>query len=347
MAQDTPSTRIVVPHSGDHTVLNVENFTPTPPGPHQLLVQVAAAGVNFIDTYIRSGIYPATHPYTPGSEGAGTVIAVGAEVQGFDIGDTVSWNSAPSSYATHVLVPAANAIKVPKTIDPVTAAAIPLQGLTAHYLATSSFPLSPGDIALVHAGAGGVGLLLTQIASLLGAKVITTVSTQEKEALSYGAGASEVINYSGFANMTAELPGAVRAAAARLRAVSPHSFDDGRGDGVDVVYDGVGKSTFQASLASLRTRGSLVLFGGASGQVPPFNLQELNAHGSLTITRPSLGHFLLTRRELESRMNDLFVWIEQGKLNVRVGATYPLTEASAAQQALETRQTTGKVLLLP
>lgn len=346
MAQDTPFTRIVVPKPGDHTVLTEETFMPRAPGPQELLVQVTAAGVNFIDTYIRSGVYPANYPYTPGSEGSGIVLEVGTDTTGFEIGDTVAWNAAPGSYATHALVPSSNAIKVPENIDPITAAAIPLQGLTAHYLATSSFPLSPGDIALIHAGAGGVGLLLTQIAVILGAKVITTVSTEEKAELSYNAGASRVILYSELEDITRELPETVRAAAAELRFGSARGTSDGRGDGVDVVYDGVGKDTFQASLASLRTRGTLVLFGGASGQVPPFDLQELNAHGSLTVTRPSLGHFLLTRREHESRMSDLFTWLQQGTLNFRIGATFPLREAGAAQEALEGRKTTGKVLLL-
>lgn len=347
MTKDTSAARIVVNAPGDYTTMQVEHFDPPTPGPGELLVRVAAAGVNFIDMYRRAGVYKVPYPHVLGSEGSGTVLAVGEETSGFTAGDQISWDAAPGSYATHAIVPASNAVLVPAGVDLTTAAAVRLQGLTAHYLATSSFRISPGDIALIHAGAGGVGLLLTQIAVALGARVITTVSTQDKAELSLAAGASRAILYSEMEDITTQLPPQVRAAARELRSHTEHHVGDGRGDGVDVVYDGVGKTTFDASLASLRIRGTLVLFGGSSGQVPPFDLQQLNAHGSLTVTRPTLAHFVLTRRELESRMNDLHTWIAQGTLTVSVGATYPLEQAGEAHHAVEGRKTTGKVLLIP
>ncbi|WP_435299919.1 quinone oxidoreductase family protein [Timonella sp. A28] len=338
---------IIAPRPGDHTILRRQAITVPSPKPHELVVKISAAGVNFIDTYLRSGVYTTTYPHVIGTEGAGVVQKVGSEATHFSVGDRVTWTAAPGSYATHVAVPAANAVRIPDSVDTQTAAALPLQGLTAHYLATSSYPLTPGDIALIHAGAGGVGLLLTHIAQLLGAHVISTVSTANKAELSKQAGADHVIRYDQYDDIATELPLAVRKHAADIRAIHGHSYDDGRGEGVSVVYDGVGHSTFEASLASLRTRGTLVLFGGSSGQVDPFNLQRLNSGGSLTITRPSLTHFLLTRQELESRMNDLYAWHAQGKLPITVGATYPLEQASLAHQALESRATSGKILLIP
>lgn len=335
---------VVAPTPGPAEVLTVEEFSVGTPGPHQLLVHNAAVGVNFIDVYFRSGIYPTKFPYVPGSEGSGTIVEIGSEVTEFSVGENVMWNAAPHSYATHSIVPASNAVRVPSHIDLQTAAAIPLQGLTAHYLATSAYPVAPGDVVLVHAGAGGVGLLLTQIIKLRGGYVISTVSTQEKEALAQAAGADRVIRYDQLADLTQELPAIVKELSTDLRESTKVL---GRGSGVDAVFDGVGRTTFDASLASLRTRGHLILFGGSSGQVQPFDLQRLNKAGSIVITRPSLEHFLLTREELELRSADLFTWLENGQLSFRIGATYPLHEASKAHHALESRATTGKTLLIP
>lgn len=341
--------QVVAQKPGEANTLTIAPLPPLSPPDGYLLVKVAAAGVNYIDTYLRSGTYKATFPFTLGSEGSGTVLELGDGVSAFRTGDRVMWNSAPGSYATHVLVPAANAFPVPPEIDLIQAAAIPLQGLTAHYLATDSYQLKPDDIALIHAGAGGVGLVLTQIAKALGAYVITTVSTAEKAEISRLAGADAVIRYDSFDTLASQLPAAVKQQATRIRGAVEKidCIRQNRGDGVDVVYDGVGAATFMASLKSLRTRGSLVLFGGSSGQVPPFDLQLLNEHGSLTVTRPSLGHFLLTRGELEQRYHQILSWKQQGKLSSRIGQTYALTNAAQAHQALESRATTGKILLVP
>jgi NADPH2:quinone reductase len=270
-------------------------------------------------------------PHVPGSEGAGVVEAVGREVRDVAVGDLVAWASAPSSYAELVVVPEAVALRVPDGVTEEAAAALPLQGLTAHYLVTSTFPVLEGQDVLVHAGAGGVGLLLTQLAAARGARVITTVGTAEKEALSRAAGASEVIRYTELGDLTTELPALVR--------------DLTGGRGVHTVFDGVGASTFDASLASLRPRGGLALFGASSGPVPPFDPQRLNAAGSLFLTRPTLGHYTATRDELTRRADELFAAVAAGTLDVRVGATYPLVEAAEAHRALEGRATTGKVLL--
>lgn len=342
--------RIVAQNAGGPEVLELEDFTLPIPGPGQLLVEVAAAGVNFIDTYLRSGTYRMAYPGPMGFEGAGTVVAVGPESTTdddttgasapFRVGQTVAWASATGSYATHVIVETDAALFVPTGIDPQKAAAIPLQGLTAHYLSRSSYPIKVGDWVLIHAGAGGVGLLLTQMAVNLGATVITTVSTAEKEELSRAAGAHHVIRYDQLADMATDLPKLIKELTAERNEL-------GRGAGVDAVYDGVGKTTFEASLGSLRTRGFLVLFGGASGQVPPFDLQRLNSAGSISVVRPSLGHYTLTRAELERRAHDIFEAMGIGVLDVRVGATFPLAQAGAAQHALESRATTGKVILLP
>ncbi|HLS72882.1 MAG TPA: quinone oxidoreductase [Actinomycetaceae bacterium] len=318
--------------AGGPEVLTLVDLPDTPPGPDEIRVEVAAAGVNFIDTYLRSGVYPTSYPHVPGSEGAGIVAEVGEGVTEFAVGDHVAWAAAPGSYAERVNVPVDKAIPVPAEIDLRTAAALPLQGMTAHYLSASTFPISPGHVALVHAAAGGVGLLLTQLIVRRGGRVIATVSTDEKEQLARGAGASDVIRYTELADVTAELPDTVR------------ELTDGVG--VDVVYDGVGKSTFEASLASLRPRGMLVLFGGSSGQVPPFDLQRLNSAGSLFVTRPTLAHYTADRAELLWRAADLFAEVAEG-LSVRVGSEFPLEEAGAAHTALEGRQTTGKVLLVP
>ncbi|NHT17192.1 quinone oxidoreductase [Cellulomonas sp. IC4_254] len=322
---------ILATEPGGPDVLEPDEIPDPLPGPRDLLVRLSAAGVNFIDTYRRSGLYPMPFPHVPGSEGAGVVEAVGREVRDVAVGDLVAWASAPSSYAELVVVPEAVALRVPDGVADEVAAALPLQGLTAHYLVTSTFPVLDGQDVLVHAGAGGVGLLLTQLAAARGARVITTVGTVEKEALSRAAGASEVIRYTELDDLTTELPALVR--------------DLTGGRGVHTVFDGVGASTFEASLASLRPRGGLALFGASSGPVPPFDPQRLNAAGSLFLTRPTLGHYTATRDELTRRADELFAAVAAGTLDVRVGATYPLSEAAEAHRALESRATTGKVLL--
>lgn len=301
--------------------------------PDQILVEVAAIGVNFIDTYQRSGTYSVTLPFRPGLEGAGVVVKVGGDVDWAAPGDRVAWAGTLGSYAQRIALRREDVYRVPDGVSLETAAALMLQGLTAHFLSASCFPLRPGHTALVHAGAGGVGLLLTQLAVARGARVISTVSSDAKEELSRAAGASDVIRYERFTEMADDLPRAVRA------------LTDG--EGVDVVYDGVGASTFDGSLASLAVRGTLVVSGGASGQVHDFDLQRLNKAGSLSVTRPSMGHFLRTDEERQWRAGELFAAVKSGELEVRIGATYPLTQAAAAHRALEGRETSGKVLLLP
>lgn len=324
---------VVAREAGGAEALDYAEWPDPEAGPGRLLVRVAAAGVNFIDIYRRSGTYPMSFPHVVGVEGAGEVVAIGEGVSGFTIGDRVSWDNASGSYAELAAVPAANAVRLPDGMDPGTAAALPLQGMTAHYLVRSTFEVGPGHDVLLHAGAGGVGLLATQLATAHGARVIATVGSAEKAELSRAAGAAEVIDYSTLNDLTAELPALVRGST--------------EGRGVHVVYDGVGRSTFDASLASLRRRGMLVLFGGASGQVPPFDLQRLNSGGSLYVTRPTLAHYTLTRDEIEWRMGELFEAVRNGTLNLRIGARYPLAGAAEAHRALEGRQTTGKVLLVP
>lgn len=323
---------VQAPEPGGPEVLTVVDLPETPPRAGEVRVQVAAAGVNFIDTYQRSGIYAMDFPHVVGSEGAGTVVEVGAGVTELVAGDRIAWASVAGSYAERVNVPVSEAIPVPAAVDLRIAAALPLQGMTAHYLSSSTYPVSDGDVALVHAAAGGVGLLLTQLVRRRGGRVIGTVSTAEKEALARQAGADEVVRYTELDDLTAELPPIVR------------GLTGGRG--VDVVYDGVGNATFDASLASLRRRGMLVLFGGASGQVPPLDLQRLNSAGSLFVTRPKLGDYTVDRVELLWRAADLFAAVTAG-LSVRIGAEYPLAAAGDAHRALESRQTTGKVVLLP
>jgi NADPH2:quinone reductase len=324
---------VVARSAGGPEVLSSTELPDPSPGPRDLLVRVAASGVNFIDTYRRAGVYPMEFPHVVGSEGAGTVEAVGAEVSDFAAGDRVAWAAAPGSYAELAVVPAADAVVVPDGLDLTVAAALPLQGMTAHYLVASTFEVGPGHDVLLHAGAGGVGLLATQLAVARGARVLTTVSTPEKAALSSAAGAAHTIDYARMDDVATELPAVVR--------------DLTGGDGVHVVYDGVGAATFDASLASLRKRGMLVLFGGASGQVPPFDVQRLNAAGSLFLTRPTLAHYTATRAELEWRAREIFRAAADGDLDVRIGATYPLADAAEAHAALEGRDTTGKVLLIP
>jgi NADPH2:quinone reductase len=319
---------IVVSATGGPETLRLEEVPEPDPGSGELLVKVAAAGLNFIDTYHRTGLYPVELPMTPGLEGAGTVVSLGSDVTELSVGDRVAWASAPGSYAELVAVPAEAAIPVPEGVDIETAAAIPLQGLTAHYLATDTFTLSEGDVCLVHAGAGGVGLLLTQIGVHRGARVITTVGTAAKEELSRRAGASDVILYTevDFQQAVEDL-------------VGPHALD--------VVYDGVGKATFDKSIELLRPRGMMVTFGNASGPVPAIAPLTLAQKGSLFLTRPTMRHYLQNRDELLRRANDLFAWIREDLLEVRIGHRYPLAEATKAHEALEARETTGKVLLIP
>ncbi len=314
--------------TGGPEVLHLAELPIPEPGQGQVLIRVEAIGVNFIEIYFRKGVYKATLPIVPGSEAAGTVEKLGPGVTGFEEGDSVASVSVLGSYAEYALVPAAQLIKVPTRVTPEQAAAVMLQGMTAHYLAHSTFALKAGDTALVHAGAGGVGLLLTQIASRMGARVITTVSTKEKAELSREAGAAEVILYT-----EQEFEPEVK----RLTG----------GKGVDVVYDSVGKTTFDGSLNCLRPRGMLALFGASSGPVPPFDLIQLSGKGSLFVTRPTLWHHIATRTELEWRAGKVLDWVATGELKVRTEFIYPLAEAAQAQTDLEARKTTGKILLEP
>ncbi|MBM7767998.1 quinone oxidoreductase family protein [Glutamicibacter nicotianae] len=296
------------------------------PGPGQLLVKIAATGVNFIETYQRSGVYAVDYPFTPGTEFSGVVEQIGDGVQNYKVGDRVATASGSRGYAQYALVEAKRAGKVPDAVNLNIAAALPLQGMTAHYLVHSSYMVRSGDVVLTYAGAGGVGLILTQLLKLKGATVITTASTQEKKDLARAAGADYVVDYDQVAATVEQATG---------------------GAGVHAVYDGIGKDTFETSLAALRRRGTLVLFGGASGQVPDFNLQRLNAGGSLSVTRPKLDDFLATEQELHWRFGDIFGWVAAGQIDVRIGAEYPLAEAAAAHAALESRATTGKIILVP
>ncbi len=314
--------------AGGPEVLQMAELSIPEPGPGQVLIRVEAVGVNFIEIYFRKGVYKATMPLIPGSEAAGTVEKLGPGVKGFEEGDAVVSVSVLGSYAEYALVPAAQLVKVPAGLSPEKAAAAMLQGMTAHYLAYSTFPLKSGDTALVHAGAGGVGLLLTQIAARIGARVITTVSTAEKAELSREAGAAEAILYTDndFEEEVKRITG---------------------GKGVDVVYDSVGKTTFDKSLNCLRPRGLLALFGASSGPVPLFDLIQLSGKGSLFITRPTLWHYIATRAELEWRAGDVLGWAASGDLDLRTEFIYPLAEAAQAQTDMENRRTTGKILLEP
>lgn len=326
------SRAITVRELGGADVLRLEDHDPCPSGtPDEgtLLVRVAACGVNFIDVYFRTGLYPRPLPYVPGLEGSGVVEAVGAGSEGFEVGDRVAWLTAPGSYAELMLVPVAQAVKIPDAVPTEVAGAVMLQGLTAHYLAHGVRESAPGDTALVHAAAGGTGLLLVQTLVAAGVRVIGTCSTAEKEKLARAAGAGDVIQYTQVDDFAAEVK----------------SLTAGRG--VDVVYDSVAKTTFEGSLRSLRRRGLLCLFGQASGPVPPFDLNRLNPAGSLFVTRPTLAHYAGDRAELEMRANAVLGAVASGKLNVHIGARFALAEADQAHRALEGRQTTGKVLLIP
>ena len=319
---------IRIHEQGGPAVLRYDDIPMPAPGPGQARVRLEAAGVNFIDMYQRSGQYPVPLPLTLGQEGGGVVDAIGEDVTTVAVGDRVAYASVMGGYAEYAVVPADRLVPVPAAVPMRDAVALMLQGMTAHYLTHSTFPVKAGDIVLVHAAAGGVGLLLTQLATVLGARVIATTSTEAKAQLAREAGAETVIRYD-----QEDFAPAVR------------RLTDGRG--VDVVYDSVGKDTFEGSMDALRPRGYLVLFGQSSGAVPPFNIQTLNAKGSLFLTRPTLAHYIATREELLGRASDLFALVAAGKLHARIGATYPLAEAGAAQEALTGRQTTGKVLLLP
>lgn len=326
-----PMRAVVAQRPGGPEVLELVELPDPRPGPGEVVVRVTAAGVNFIDTYRRSGVYPMPYPHVVGSEGAGEIVAVGPSVDTLRPGQRVCWYSALGSYAELAVVKAAEAIVVPSGVDDQAAAALAMQGITAHYLTASTVPLAAGDDVLLHAAAGGVGLLATQLATLRGARVIGTVGSPEKEQLARQAGAAEVIRYRELADLTQDLPPLVR-----------HLTG---GVGVRVAYDSVGKDTFDASLACVRPRGTVVLFGGSSGQVPPFDLQRLNAAGSLYVTRPSIGAYTQTRAELDWRTGELFRLLADGMLSVRIGAVFPLARAGEAHRALETRSTTGKVLL--
>jgi NADPH2:quinone reductase len=319
---------IQIHETGGPEALELADLPIPVPGAGQVLIRIEAIGVNFIEIYFRKGVYKAALPLTPGSEAAGTVEELGPGVTGFAAGDAVASVSVLGSYAEYALVPAAALVKTPKGLSMEQAAAAMLQGMTAHYLAHSTFPLKAGDTALVHAGAGGVGLLLTQIAVRLGARVITTVSTAAKAELSREAGASKTILYNE-EDFEAEVK----------------RLTDGKG--VDVVYDSVGKTTFDQSLNCLRPRGLLALFGASSGPVPPFDLIQLSGKGSLFVTRPTLWHYIATRAELEWRSGDVLGWAAKGELKLRTEHVYPLTEAAQAQTDLEERKTTGKILLEP
>lgn len=319
---------IRIHETGGADQLRADEVPVPQPDVGELRLRVEAAGVNFIDTYKRSGLYAVPLPHTLGQEAAGVVTAVGAGAGDFKIGDRVGSAAVLGAYAAEALAPAVQCVRVPAGVTSQLAAAVLLQGMTAHYLACDTFPLKPGDTALVHAAAGGVGLLLVQLAKQRGARVLATVGTEAKARLAREAGADAVCVYS-----------------RENFAEAARAFTGGRG--VDVVYDGVGKDTFEGSLASLRPRGMLASFGNSSGAIPPFAPLVLAQKGSLFFTRPTLGHYTLTAAELRARADDLFAWIAGGALQVRIGATFPLTAAADAHRALEGRTTTGKVLLLP
>ena len=319
---------IRIHNHGGPEVLAYEDVPVPEPRAGEARVKIEASGVNFIDIYHRTGLYPMNRPCTLGSEGAGIVDAVGEGVTEVKQGDRVAYAMIPGSYAEYALVPAAKLVPVPDDIDAKSAAGIMLQGMTAHYLTHSAYPLQKDETALIHAAAGGVGLLLVQLAKMLGARVIGTVSTQAKADLVRQAGADEIVLYTQ-ADFLAE--------AKRIT----------NGQGVHVVYDSVGATTFETSLDCLRARGYLVLFGQSSGPVAAFDPAKLAVKGSLFLTRPSLAHYTLTRAELLRRATDLFAWMQAGKLKLRIEKSLPLQDASEAQQLLEKRRTTGKLILVP
>ncbi|MDQ6937982.1 MAG: quinone oxidoreductase [Actinomycetota bacterium] len=325
------SRALVVTRPGDSSVLQVQPHEVADPGAGQLLVEVIASGVNFIEVYQRQGVYPTPTPFVLGTEGSGRVAGVGAAVEGFAVGDLVAWANAPASHADQALVPAAVAVPVPEGVTAEQAAAVLLQGMTAHYLVNSTYSVQPGDAVLVHAAAGGVGQLLIQLAKARGAYVVGTVSTSAKEAVARAAGADDIVRYDGIED-AAEL------ATALLSANHDRGFSVG--------YDGVGRSTWDATLAALQPRGMGVLFGAASGQVPPFDLQRLNRLGGLFVTRPALGHYTATREELLWRAGDVLAAVADGGLRVDIGARVALEQAARAYDDLEGRRTTGKQVLI-
>ncbi len=319
---------VLVSELGGPEVLTVADYPEPVPGPGQVLVDVAAAGVNFSDIYAREGRppYHREPPFVLGSEGAGTIVALGAGVSGLAAGDRVAWASAAGSYTERAVIPAESAVVIPDRVDTQIAAAAMMQGITAHYLCHSTYPVAPGEVAVVHAAAGGVGLLLTQLVKLRGGTVIATTSGPAKADLARHAGADHVTGYEDFGVMVASVTG---------------------GDGAHVVYDGVGRATFAAGLAALRPRGMMVLYGGTSGAVPPVEPQDLAEGGSLFLTRPTMRHYIASREELLWRTGELFGFIADGRLSIRIGGTYPLTEAARAHHDLAGRRTAGKLLLLP
>lgn len=318
---------IVIEEQGGPEVLRLSERPDPVPGPGEVLVDVQARGVNFIDIYQRSGLYDVPLPFVPGMEAAGVITAVGEGVTDLSVGARVGWAMAPGAYADRAVVKASLVVPVPEQVSAEQAAALLLQGMTAHYLVHSVYPVAEGDTVLVHAAAGGTGLLITQLAKERGARVIGTVSTEAKERIAREAGVDEVVRYT-------ETP----------VAEAVRELTDGRG--VAVVYDGVGRDTFDASLDSLRPRGVLALFGQSSGAVAPVDPQRLNSAGSVYLTRPSLAHFTADREELLGRARELFALVGAGRLNVRVGGRYPLEEAGRAQSELASRRTTGKLLLV-
>ena len=319
---------VVVTKTGGPEVLEYKDVPKPELKPNQALVEIKAAGLNFIDVYFREGRYPTPLPFVVGQEAAGVVSEIGAEVTDVKVGDRVAYSGLQGSYAEFAAVNADRLVNIPDGVSFEQAAALMLQGMTAHYLVKSTYPLKAGETLLVHAAAGGVGQLLVQMAKMIGAEVIATAGTEEKIQIAKQAGADHVILYTkeDFEAETKRITG---------------------GKGVHVVYDGVGKSTFDAGLRCLRPRGYMVLFGGASGAVPPFDLIKLSQMGSLFITRPTLGHYIATRKELEWRANDVLGWVASGKLKVSIGQTYKFSDATQAHRNLEARKTTGKSLLLP
>ncbi len=314
-------------HGGPEVLTPAVLPVPTPK-PNEAVVALKAIGVNYIDVYFREGRYPTALPFVPGQEAAGLVTAVGAEVTQVKVGDRVAYTGSLGSYAEFAAVAANNLVRIPDALNFRQAAAAMLQGMTAHYLSHSTYKLARGDVALVHAAAGGVGLLLVQMAKQLGARVIATVSSEEKAKLAVVAGADETINYTE-QDFEAEVK----------------RLTDGKG--VHVVYDGVGRDTFEKDLDVLRPRGLLVLYGGASGPVPPFDPMRLSRKGSLFLTRPTLSHYIATRAELEQRAGDVLSMIARGDLKLRIEHEYPLAHAAEAHRDLEERKTTGKLLLSP
>src|SRR5271156_2527849 len=319
---------IQIKQTGGPEVMELVDLPVPQPKSNEAVVKIKAAGVNFIDVYNREGRYKATLPLVLGQEGAGVVIAVGADAHSVAVGDPVAYTMTPGSYAEYAAVPVERLVKIPAGVGEREAAASILQGMTAHYLVYDTYPLKKGETALIHAAAGGVGSLLVQMAHNIGARVIATVSTEEKAELARAAGADDVILYSqvDFEAETKQLTG---------------------GKGVDVVYDSVGKTTFEKGLNILRPRGMMVLFGGSSGAVPPFDLVTLSQKGSLYVTRPTLGHYIATRDELVARSGAVFGMMAAGKLELRIEHTYPLAEVQRAHRDLEGRKTTGKLLLIP